>query len=79
MTYRQKEFAATVSFCEMIIPNANTVQQNFFFNTLVTNHQAPVLFVGPTGTGKSAVTNAWLLEIFKITEDIGYIPLLEYD
>ena len=72
----KKEFAASVSIREMIIPNANTVQQNFFLNTLVKNHQAPVLFVGPTGTGKSAVTNAWLLEISKITEGIGYIPLI---
>ena len=65
-----------MSVREMIIPNANTMQQNFFLNTLCKNHARSLIFVGPTGTGKSAVTNAWLLEISKITEGIGYIPLI---
>ena len=72
----RKEFPATMAVSEMIIPNANTIQQNYFLNTLCLHHSLPLLFVGPTGTGKSAVTNTWLLEASQRTEGTGYIPLI---
>ena len=68
----KKEFPATVSTAEMIIPNVITVQQTFFLNTLAKNHCMPLLFVGPTGTGKSALTASWLLDVSKN----GYVPLM---
>ena len=71
------EFPASVSVREMIIPNSTTVQQNYFLKTLCLNHSLPLLFVGPTGTGKSALTNTWLLEISKTKENnVGYVPLI---
>lgn len=48
----------------MIINTVETEKQNFFLNKLLLNDK-PLLFVGPTGTGKSAITNAFLLELPK--------------
>lgn len=40
----------------------DTERQRYFLDKLV--HQGrPLLFVGPTGTGKSAITNNYLLEL----------------
>ena len=72
----KKDFPASMGLREMIIPNANTIQQNYFLKTLSLDHQLPLLFVEPTGTGKSAVTNAWLLEASSRTEGTGYIRLI---
>lgn len=44
------DFPASMGLREMIIPNANTIQQNYFLKTLSLDHQLPLLFVGPTGT-----------------------------
>uniref|UniRef100_A0A8C2U835 Dynein axonemal heavy chain 3 n=1 Tax=Coturnix japonica TaxID=93934 RepID=A0A8C2U835_COTJA len=47
-----------------------TEGQMFFLKTYV-EHDIPLLFVGPTGTGKSAITNSFLLKLPKET----YIPV----
>lgn len=48
----------------MIIPTMETARQMFFLKTYV-EHNVPLLFVGPTGTGKSAITNNFLLQLPK--------------
>ena len=48
----------------MLIQTDETAKQSFFLNTFLT-HQMPVLFVGPTGVGKSAVTNNFLIKLPK--------------
>ncbi|GIY63283.1 dynein heavy chain 3, axonemal [Caerostris darwini] len=49
---------------ELIVPTNETVRQRFMLNTYV-SHDVPVLFVGPTGTGKSAITNNFLMHLPK--------------
>lgn len=41
-----------------------TARQMFFLQTYV-DHNVPLLFVGPTGTGKTAITNNFLLKLPK--------------
>uniref|UniRef100_A0A8C3PS23 Dynein axonemal heavy chain 3 n=1 Tax=Calidris pygmaea TaxID=425635 RepID=A0A8C3PS23_9CHAR len=49
---------------QLIIPTMETARQMFFLKTYV-EHNVPLLFVGPTGTGKSAITNNFLLQLPK--------------
>uniref|UniRef100_A0A8C3EP34 Dynein axonemal heavy chain 7 n=1 Tax=Corvus moneduloides TaxID=1196302 RepID=A0A8C3EP34_CORMO len=49
---------------ELIIPTMETARQMFFLKTYV-EHSVPLLFVGPTGTGKTAITNNFLLKLPK--------------
>uniref|UniRef100_A0A8C3V7F3 Dynein axonemal heavy chain 3 n=1 Tax=Catharus ustulatus TaxID=91951 RepID=A0A8C3V7F3_CATUS len=49
---------------ELIIPTMETARQMFFLKTYV-DHSVPLLFVGPTGTGKTAITNNFLLKLPK--------------
>ena len=49
---------------ELIISTVDTTRQNFFLNTFISN-ELPALFVGPTGTGKSAITNSYLVQLPK--------------
>uniref|UniRef100_A0A8C3CTF2 Dynein axonemal heavy chain 3 n=1 Tax=Cairina moschata TaxID=8855 RepID=A0A8C3CTF2_CAIMO len=49
---------------QLIIPTMETARQVFFLKTYV-EHNVPLLFVGPTGTGKSAITNNFLLQLPK--------------
>ncbi len=53
-----------IQVSEIIIPTAETVRQVFFLETFI-NSEEPVLFVGPTGTGKSAITNSYLVKLPK--------------
>ena len=46
----------------MIIDTIETEQQRYFLRLLALQ-DCPVLFVGPTGTGKSAITNNFLLQL----------------
>uniref|UniRef100_A0A803V5S6 Dynein axonemal heavy chain 3 n=1 Tax=Ficedula albicollis TaxID=59894 RepID=A0A803V5S6_FICAL len=48
----------------LIIPTMETARQMFFLKTYV-EHSVPLLFVGPTGTGKTAITNNFLLKLPK--------------
>lgn len=41
-----------------------TARQSFFLKTYL-DHEIPIMFVGPTGTGKSAITNNFLLHLPK--------------
>lgn len=54
----------TFQVIDLIIPTADTVRQTFFLEVYVT-HEVPLLFVGPTGTGKSAITNNYLVKLPK--------------
>jgi dynein heavy chain len=47
-----------------MIETAETARQEFFLHTYLT-HEIPLLFIGPTGTGKSAITNSYLVTLPK--------------
>ncbi|XP_070559259.1 dynein axonemal heavy chain 3-like isoform X5 [Ptychodera flava] len=49
---------------ELIIKTVDTERQLYFLKKLILQDK-PLLFVGPTGTGKSAITNNFLLELAK--------------
>uniref|UniRef100_A0A8C9SX66 Dynein axonemal heavy chain 3 n=1 Tax=Scleropages formosus TaxID=113540 RepID=A0A8C9SX66_SCLFO len=55
---------ADISVEELIIPTMETARQMFFLRTYLA-HEVPMLFVGPTGTGKSIITNSFLLKLPK--------------
>ncbi|XP_062507706.1 dynein axonemal heavy chain 3-like [Corticium candelabrum] len=54
----------TAKASELIIPTVDTARQTFFLNTFLPM-EVPLLFVGFTGTGKSAITNSYLVELPK--------------
>ncbi|WAQ96862.1 DYH3-like protein [Mya arenaria] len=56
--------AADAKIGDLIIQTNETARQSFFLHTFI-SHETPVLFVGPTGTGKSAITNSHLLGLPK--------------
>ncbi|CAD5122382.1 DgyrCDS10813 [Dimorphilus gyrociliatus] len=64
-----KHFFDPLQVSDLIIPTSETARQSFFLTTYLM-HEVPVLFVGPTGTGKSAITNSYLI---KLPKD-QYIP-----
>uniref|UniRef100_A0A803TCL5 Dynein axonemal heavy chain 3 n=1 Tax=Anolis carolinensis TaxID=28377 RepID=A0A803TCL5_ANOCA len=53
-----------ITVSELIIPTMETARQMFFLKAYV-DHEIPMLFVGPTGTGKSAITNSFLIQLPK--------------
>ena len=55
------------SFCafqphEVIISTTETVRQKYFLDVFL-SHEKPVLFVGPTGTGKTAIANDFIVKL----------------
>ncbi|CAI8006104.1 Dynein heavy chain 3, axonemal, partial [Geodia barretti] len=54
---RNASIPAGAKVTELIIPTVDTARQTYFLDAL-TRHGVPLLLVGPTGTGKSAITNA---------------------
>ncbi|XP_009068409.1 PREDICTED: dynein heavy chain 3, axonemal [Acanthisitta chloris] len=69
ITKEEQVISPGAKVSELIIPTMETARQMFFLKTYV-EHNVPLLFVGPTGTGKSAITNNFLLQLPKET----YIP-----
>ncbi len=49
---------------DLIIETNDTARQRFFLMTYL-SHELPMLFVGPTGTGKSAITVSYLMALPK--------------
>lgn len=49
---------------DLIIPTTETSRQFFFLRTYL-SHQVPMLFVGPTGTGKSIINSNFLMSLPK--------------
>ncbi|XP_065898705.1 dynein axonemal heavy chain 3-like isoform X2 [Dysidea avara] len=68
---RGSTIPANAKVSDLIIPTADTVRQRFFLDVYI-SHEIPLLFVGPTGTGKSAITNNYLVKLPKEK----YIPNL---
>ncbi|XP_006876041.1 PREDICTED: dynein heavy chain 3, axonemal [Chrysochloris asiatica] len=64
ITKEEEAIPANAKVSELIIPTMETARQTFFLKTYL-DHEIPMLFVGPTGTGKSAITNNFLLHLPK--------------
>uniref|UniRef100_A0A8C2VP56 Dynein axonemal heavy chain 3 n=1 Tax=Chinchilla lanigera TaxID=34839 RepID=A0A8C2VP56_CHILA len=64
ITKEEENIPANAKVSELIIPTMETARQSFFLKTYL-DHEIPMLFVGPTGTGKSAITNNFLLRLPK--------------
>nr|KAF6294777.1 hypothetical protein mPipKuh1_003914 [Pipistrellus kuhlii] len=69
ITKEDEHIPANAKVSELIIPTVETARQSFFLKTYL-DHEIPMLFVGPTGTGKSAITNNFLLHLPKNS----YVP-----
>ena len=52
----------TYQISELIVDTVQTEQQLFFLQRFVALNK-PLLFIGPTSTGKSAITNSYLLSL----------------
>ena len=61
---RNASIPAGAKVTELIIPTVDTARQTYFLDAL-TRHGVPLLLVGPTGTGKSAITNSYLVKLPK--------------
>jgi dynein heavy chain len=57
-------YVRVLQVSDLIIQTAETARQMYFLNVYLT-HEQPMIFVGPTGTGKSAITNNYLLTLPK--------------
>uniref|UniRef100_A0A8C5KDB1 Dynein axonemal heavy chain 3 n=1 Tax=Jaculus jaculus TaxID=51337 RepID=A0A8C5KDB1_JACJA len=69
ITKEEEIIPANAKVSELIIPTMETARQTFFLKSYL-DHEIPILFVGPTGTGKSVITNNFLLHLPKNT----YVP-----
>ncbi len=49
---------------DLIIPTMETARQLFFLRTYLA-HEVPMLFIGPTGTGKSVINKSFLVKLPK--------------
>ncbi|XP_069503771.1 dynein axonemal heavy chain 3 [Ambystoma mexicanum] len=64
ITKEELTIAPGAKVSDLTIPTMETARQCFFLKTYL-DHQVPLLLVGPTGTGKSAITNGFLLKLPK--------------
>ncbi|XP_066239555.1 dynein axonemal heavy chain 3 [Saccopteryx leptura] len=69
ITREEETIPVNAKVSELIVPTMETARQSFFLKTYL-EHEVPMLFVGPTGTGKSVITNSFLLQLPKNT----YLP-----
>ncbi|KAJ8399894.1 hypothetical protein AAFF_G00406240 [Aldrovandia affinis] len=60
ITKEEATIPAGANVSDLIIPTMETARQSFFLRTYLA-HEVPMLFVGPTGTGKSIINNNFLL------------------
>jgi len=58
-----------IQFSDLIIPTIDTARQSYFLNVYL-SHEVPLLFVGPTGTGKTVITSNYLLQLPKERSDL---------
>ncbi|PAA63386.1 hypothetical protein BOX15_Mlig017039g2 [Macrostomum lignano] len=49
---------------EVVVQTSDTARQTFFLRTFM-GHGVPCMFVGPTGTGKSAICNSYIVSLPK--------------
>ncbi|XP_059835308.1 dynein axonemal heavy chain 3 [Hypanus sabinus] len=61
---KEKEIPAGAKVSDLIIPTMETARQTFFLDVYI-SHKVPLLLLGPTGTGKSAITNSFLVQLPK--------------
>ncbi|KAM4632527.1 dynein axonemal heavy chain 3 [Discoglossus pictus] len=66
ITKEELTISPTAKVSDLIIPTMETARQSFFLKMYL-EHSVPMLFVGPTGTGKSAITNNFLIKLPKNT------------
>ncbi|XP_063790494.1 dynein axonemal heavy chain 3 isoform X2 [Pseudophryne corroboree] len=64
ITTEEMTISPTAKVSDLIIPTMETARQSFFLHTYL-EHSVPLLFVGTTGTGKSAITNSFLIKLPK--------------
>ncbi|KAF7668491.1 hypothetical protein LDENG_00010030 [Lucifuga dentata] len=64
ITKEKNIIPAGAKVSDLIIPTMETARQLFFLRTYLA-HEIPMLFVGPTGTGKSAINNNFLVKLPK--------------
>ncbi|XP_069761611.1 dynein axonemal heavy chain 3 isoform X2 [Narcine bancroftii] len=61
---KDKEIPTGAKVSDLIIPTMETARQTFFLEIYI-SHKIPLLLLGPTGTGKSAITNNFLMQLPK--------------
>ncbi|XP_071775394.2 dynein axonemal heavy chain 3 [Centroberyx gerrardi] len=64
ITKEESIIPAGANVSDLIIPTMETARQLFFLRTYLA-HEIPMLFVGPTGTGKSVINNSFLVKLPK--------------
>ncbi|KAM6951542.1 dynein axonemal heavy chain 3 [Aplochiton taeniatus] len=64
ITKEEGTILPSANVSDLIIPTMETARQLFFLRTYMA-HEVPMLFVGPTGTGKSVINNSFLLKLPK--------------
>uniref|UniRef100_A0A3Q3EKF3 Dynein axonemal heavy chain 3 n=1 Tax=Labrus bergylta TaxID=56723 RepID=A0A3Q3EKF3_9LABR len=64
ITNEENVIPAGANISDLIIPTMETARQLFFLRTYLA-HEIPMLFVGPTGTGKSVINKSFLVKLPK--------------
>uniref|UniRef100_A0A8C4DY39 Dynein axonemal heavy chain 3 n=1 Tax=Dicentrarchus labrax TaxID=13489 RepID=A0A8C4DY39_DICLA len=64
ITNEENVIPAGANVSDLIIPTMETARQLFFLRTYLA-HEIPMLFVGPTGTGKSVINKSFLVTLPK--------------